>query len=265
MYVHVRRVRTARPTNGPTQCNNATATAPHHGNHQHSQTRARQYNTPRPCSYTNSRVRAGRARPSTAYTSMRISLVVALLGASVAGCAGLSSSPLGLGLYLRFSPLIGGPHFAPVHVEVMLADESTGTLHRFDFVPADATDPTTLAMLLSLRSVPGILRYRVVKGSSSSALPVVADDNDEDAISSPGELRTILATTSKDGGNIIRGENGITFRLASFEPSGDSSALISEAENFTKQYQLNRGKLNLLTNSCFTYAYELLQFIDKRR
>ena len=239
--------------------------------HQHSQTRtSTRYqvlvpNTPRPCSYTNSRVRAGRARPSTAYTSMRISLVVALLGASVAGCAGLSSSPWGLGLYLRFSPLIGGPRFAPVHVEVMLADESTGTLHRFDFVPADATDPTTLAMLLTLRSVPGILRYRVVEGSSSSALPVVADDNDEDAISSPGELRTILATTSKDGGNIIRGKNGITFRLASFEPSGDSSTLISEAENFTKQYQLNRGKLNLLTNSCFTYAYELLQFIDKRR
>jgi hypothetical protein len=191
---------------------------------------------------------------------MRIALFVALLGASVAGCAGLSSSPLGLGLYLRFSPLIGGPRFAPVHVEVMLADEST--LHRFDFVPADATDPTTLAMLLTLRSVPGILRYRVVEGSSSSAR---TDDNDEDAISSPGELRTILATTSKDGGNIIMGKNGITFRLASFEPSGDSSALISEAENFTKQYQLDRGKLNLLTNSCFTYAYELLQFIDKRR
>ena len=196
---------------------------------------------------------------------MSIALFVALLGASVAGCAGLSSSPLGLGLFLRFSPLIGGPRFAPVHVEVMLADESTGTLHRFDFVPADATDPTTLAMLLTLRSVPGILRYRVVEGSSSSALPVVADDNDEDAISSPGELRTILATASKDGGNIIVGKNGITFRLASFEPSGDSSALISEAENFTKQYQLDRGKLNLLTNSCFTYAYELLQFIDKRR
>jgi len=202
-------------------------------------------------------------RPSVSLPSMRIVLVAALLGASIAGCAGLSSSALGL--YLRFSPLIEGPRFAPVHVEVMLANESTSTLHRFDFVPANPTDPKTLRMLLTLRSVPGILRCRVVEGSSSSALPVVADDDDGDAISSPGELRTILANTSTNGGNIIKGKNGITFRLASVESSGDSSALISEAETFTQQFQLERGNLNLLTNSCFTYAYELLQFIDKKR
>jgi hypothetical protein len=186
---------------------------------------------------------------------MRVALVAAALLCTVmSGCAGLASSPLSL--YLRFSPLIGGPRFLPAHCEVMLANESTCTLHRFDFVPANPTDPKTLATLLTLRSVPGVLRCRVV------------DNNDEDALSSPGEPRkTILGKTSTcigDGRNIIKEKNGITVRLAYFV-SADSSALISEAETFTQQYQLDRGDLNLLTNSCFTFAYKLLQFINKVR
>lgn len=194
-------------------------------------------------------------------TMRAAALVTALLCAVVSSCAGLASSPLGI--YLRFSPLIGGPRFLPAHVEVMLAHE--GSLHRYDFVPANPTDPKTLATLLTLRSVPGVLRCRVVDGSSSTRQPVT---DDEDALSSrPGELRMILAKTAREGGgggNIIRGENGISFRLA-FVASADSSGLISKADIFTQQYQRERGELNLLTNSCYVFAYDLLQFINKMR
>ena len=193
-------------------------------------------------------------------TMRAVALVAALLCAVARSCAGLASSSLGT--YLRFSPLIGGPRFLPAHVEVMLADESEGSLHRYDFVPANPTDPKTLATLLTLRSVPGVLRCRVVDSSSSTRRPVT----DEDALSSPGELRTILAKTREGGGggNIIRGKNGISFRLASVV-SADSSGLISKADIFTQQYQRERGELNLLTNSCYVFAYDLLQFINKMR
>ena len=193
-------------------------------------------------------------------------LVTALLCAVVSSCAGLDSGITSLNLYLRFSPLIGGPRFLPAHAEVIIANESTGSLHRYDFVPANPTDPKTLATLLTLRSVPGVLRCRVVDGSSSTRQPVTIDEGDEDALSSPGELRTILPKTREGsgGGNIIKGKNGISFRLASIV-SADSSGLISKADAFTQQYRMERGDLNLLTNSCYVYVYNLLQFINKIR
>ena len=196
-------------------------------------------------------------------------LKTALLCAVVSCCAGLDSGITSLNLYLRFSPLIGGPRFLsflPAHAEVIIANESTGSLHRYDFVPANPTDPQTLATLLTLRSVPGVLRCRVVDGSSSTRQPVTIDEGDEDALSSPGELRTILAKTREGGGggNIIKGKNGISFRLASIV-SADSSGLISKADAFTQQYRMERGDLNLLTNSCYVYVYNLLQFINKIR
>ena len=194
-------------------------------------------------------------------------LKTALLCAVVSCCAGLDSGITSLNLYLRFSPLIGGPRFlrVPAHAEVIIANESTGSLHRYDFVPANPTDPKTLATLLILRSVPGVLRCRVVDGSSTRQ-PVTIDEGDEDALSSPGELRTILAKTREGGGggNIIKGKNGISFRLASIV-SADSSGLISKADAFTQQYRMERGDLNLLTNSCYVYVYNLLQFINKIR
>lgn len=198
---------------------------------------------------------------STADMRMRAALVPVLLCTVVSSCAGLASSPLGL--YLRFSPLIGGPRFLPAHVEVMIANGSTDSLHRYDFVPKNPNDPSVLATLLTLRSVPGVLRCRVVDGSSSARQTVMENDNDTDAISSQGELRTILANYREGrAGNVIKGTNGITICLAPVV-SADSSALISQADIFTQQYQLERGELNLLTNSCYVYAYELWRFINK--
>lgn len=91
--------------------------------------------------------------------------------------------------FLRFSPLIGGPPFLPLHVEVIFAVEDANCsekikskmdtvyvtknnnlsstpilnnllLHRFDFLPENPTDPSTLARLSTLQGVPGRVRHR---------------------------------------------------------------------------------------------------------
>ncbi len=76
-------------------------------------------------------------------------------------------------VYLRFSPLVGGPKFLPIHVEVMFLDyqEKDDTpyeiLHRFDFLPAHPNDERTIINLLSLRSVPGLVRHRILVSESN--------------------------------------------------------------------------------------------------
>ena len=92
-------------------------------------------------------------------------------------------------VYLRFSPLVGGPRISriiPIHVEVMiLTTTSTAStvsslkhesnfnhltvsnskicqcLHRFDFLPAHPTETATIQKLLSFQSVPGLVRHRI--------------------------------------------------------------------------------------------------------
>mmetsp|Transcript_22206 Transcript_22206/g.44640 ORF Transcript_22206/g.44640 Transcript_22206/m.44640 type:complete len:247 (-) Transcript_22206:801-1541(-) len=100
-------------------------------------------------------------------------------------------------VFLRFSPLIGGPPI-PLHVEVILTEgdadkhkdaERKGTLyirktnnlasmavlntypqlHRLDFLPENPTDPSTVVRLASLQSVPGKLRHRYYVTASSDA------------------------------------------------------------------------------------------------
>ena len=87
-------------------------------------------------------------------------------------------------VYARFSPLIGGPSFLPIHVEIMLhapsqnikverdlvsgiENEINSTdfegkdceyLYRFDFLPSNPKDPTTIQRLISLQGVPGKVR-----------------------------------------------------------------------------------------------------------
>lgn len=68
-----------------------------------------------------------------------------------------------------FQPLIGGPSWLKLHVQVNLVDSydsndsnndnnNTQIRHKFDFVPLDAADPKTLLRLLTLQSVPGQIR-----------------------------------------------------------------------------------------------------------
>lgn len=56
---------------------------------------------------------------------------------------------------IQSAPLIGGPTWLPLHCKVVI-----DTTHTFDFVPLDATKATTLQQLVTLQSVPAIVRIR---------------------------------------------------------------------------------------------------------
>lgn len=92
-------------------------------------------------------------------------------------------------IFLRFSPLIGGPSNIPLHVEVMMLksailrvcpfndgnnndnsqrETSIRCLHRFDFLPAEPTKMETIQKLISLQYVPGLLRHRILISGSGS-------------------------------------------------------------------------------------------------
>ena len=66
-------------------------------------------------------------------------------------------SPESRAIHVSFRPLIGGPAFLPIHVE-MLHDGRV-----YDFLPQTPQDPTTAITLLSGGEVDGIVRCRPVR------------------------------------------------------------------------------------------------------
>jgi len=113
---------------------------------------------------------------------------------AAAGIAG-AEEIVGHAVYLRFSPLIGGPRWLPLHVAVLVDtrdeasdggerdeaeaergggraaaerrgaggggdDDDDDALLCWDFLPAAPTEPATLARLATLRAVPGVVRER---------------------------------------------------------------------------------------------------------
>ena len=109
------------------------------------------------------------------------------------------SIPVTNNIRLQAAPLIGGPSWLPVHVKVLV-----GETNSFDFVPLDATSPTTLRKLISLRRV-------------------------------PAEARVKTATTDCDQDLQTR-----------------------RALEFCDAYSKD---LHLISNNCWTFAYELIDFI----
>jgi hypothetical protein len=67
---------------------------------------------------------------------------------------------------LVLQPLIGGPSWLKLHVQLHLVEDVDNSndnnrnqmRHKFDFVPLQATDPQTLIQLLTLQTVPGEIR-----------------------------------------------------------------------------------------------------------
>ena len=130
-------------------------------------------------------------------------------------------------IQLECCPLIGGPPFLPLHVQVVVlggGEEDTGlddisdntilrqTKHRFDFIPREATEPQTLAKLLTLQEV-------------------------------KGELRCLSPSSS-----------------SSVEVSARSAALIDRAQEFTINYE--NSNLHILKNNCWTFAWKLLRHLN---
>ena len=72
-----------------------------------------------------------------------------------------------LPVQLEFCPLMGGPSWLPLHVQVTIRAATAAETreqyhhhhHKYDFVPRDATQPTTLLQLFLLQTVPGNVRY----------------------------------------------------------------------------------------------------------
>lgn len=170
-------------------------------------------------------------------------------------------------VFLRFSPLIGGPPI-PLHVEVILAEDDADKpkdikskeegntiyirktnnlasmsflntyqqIHRLDFLPENPTDPSTVIRLTSLQSVPGKLRHRYYSQKITAS-----SDSKQD-----GKGITVLIPV---GSIPYLKEIGST-----------SSNIISTALEFTNERRDNEyGDLRiLLGKNCLSFALDLL-------
>jgi len=177
-------------------------------------------------------------------------------------------------IFLRFSPLIGGPSFLPLHVEVIIVvDEAVNNseetimdtvyirrsnnlsatflnkqhklqFHRFDFLPEKPTDPSTISRLSTLQAVPGNVRYR----TSSYNTPSTNMSNNK----SYNE-----ATNQMDG-------NGITILLPIGSLTCNAEDGISTAMQFKEKYSDTIFKeLRIIGGkNCLQFALDLLSYIE---
>lgn len=169
-------------------------------------------------------------------------------------------------IFLRFSPLIGGPPFLPLHVEVILGTASNNSyaefmdkkiyvrrtnnlsflkehatqLHRFDFLPMNPTDPSTISRLLTLRSVPAKVRHRIVQ--SSNNVDVQKDDERSTSVEDDGKGITLLVP--------IR--------------SVVADDIIPRALDFTEEYKdtLFRELRLIGGKNCLTFALDLISHVE---
>jgi hypothetical protein len=164
-------------------------------------------------------------------------------------------------VYLRFSPLVGGPTFLPLHVEVIIvtrilqaqkmdtvyirSDTSFSSIpfyadslifHRFDFLPEKPTDPTTLARLFSLQCVPGTVRQR--------RIPQLDGSDDERIPNTDRNGMTILIPV----GSGMCMENDLVSTATKFKD------LYSDI--LFKEIRLLGGK------NCFSFALDLLSYME---
>ena len=188
-------------------------------------------------------------------------------------------------IFLRFSPLIGGPSFLPLHVEVIITVEDTNNnnkemkqnmntiyirranndisstsflkeqlaLHRFDFLPEKPTDPVNLSRLVTLRSVPARVRHRSY-GISNSNNMQTDDMNGVDT-----------STENQDGKGIT-----ILIPVGSIPSTYDGKDttthdIISTAINYKNEYKdsLFRELRLVGGKNCLQFALDLLAHIDK--
>ena len=169
-------------------------------------------------------------------------------------------------IFLRFSPLIGGPPFLPLHVEVILGMASNNSyaefmdkkiyvrrtnnlsflkehatqLHRFDFLPMNPTDPSTISRLLTLRSVPAKVRHRIVQ--SSNNVDVQKDDDRSTSVQDDGKGITLLVPI----GAVV------------------ADNIIPRALDFKDEYQdtLFRELRLIGGKNCLTFALDLISHVE---
>ena len=168
-------------------------------------------------------------------------------------------------VFLRFSPLIGGPPI-PLHVEVILAEDERRDnieskeegstiyvrktnnlasmaflntyrqLHRLDFLPKNPTEPSTVIRLASFQSVPGKLRHRTYSKNTTASSDAKQD----------GRGITVILPV---GSIPCEKKNGVT-----------SSNIVSTALEFTNERRDNvyDDLRILLGKNCLSFAVDLL-------
>ena len=176
-------------------------------------------------------------------------------------------------IFLRFSPLIGGPSFLPLHVEVIiivnedvnnseemkmdtvyirqnnnllatfLNEQKSLQFHRFDFIPEKPLDPSTISRISTLQAVPGNVRYRRYETSSSN-VPNNKSDNESTTNQMDGKGITILLPI---GSLSCNADNGISTAIQFKEKYSDT---------IFKELSIIGGK------NCFQFALDLLSHID---
>eukprot|EP00565_Helicotheca_tamesis_P001043 CAMPEP_0185738894 /NCGR_PEP_ID=MMETSP1171-20130828/34123_1 /TAXON_ID=374046 /ORGANISM="Helicotheca tamensis, Strain CCMP826" /LENGTH=241 /DNA_ID=CAMNT_0028410279 /DNA_START=19 /DNA_END=744 /DNA_ORIENTATION=- len=228
-------------------------------------------------------------------TATVVPFVTILFCLAISLSEGLSAAPQSGNVFVRFSPLIGGPSFLPLHCEVLLLappppaneeEENTILIHRFDFLPKEPTRAETLSSLLSLQSVPGMVRQRTLNIPSSSWKEIDRqNDNDDDdspllSMAFPVEnaiqaARTSDTSTYDETTTEERFRRGYTFclgrkqiRMIQSSNNAETSCssllsspteMISEAQSYSQTFQSQNGQLHILYNSCFNYAFGLIQ------
>ncbi|GFH59762.1 hypothetical protein CTEN210_16238 [Chaetoceros tenuissimus] len=161
--------------------------------------------------------------------------------------------------YARFSPLIGGPRFLPIHVEVMIMETTTDEmnsgngsektlLRRIDFIPKDAEKIETILKLVTFQNVPAIIRDRTLTYGYEK-------DNDE----SLNVLNPINVGFSRMEALL---QNSVSIEKMNFilPLDIDGIANIDYMKSLSLCVKSKEGsELNLLNNNCYSFAYDILQ------
>ncbi|KAL3771325.1 hypothetical protein ACHAWO_005391 [Cyclotella atomus] len=198
-------------------------------------------------------------------------------------------------IFLRFSPLIGGPPFLPLHVEVLLTQDVPPSksntkdqqmhqliegilknttnnryldIHRFDFLPQNPRDGDTIVRLMLLKGVPGNVRYR-------NCLMVDRDSLQDCSVADGNEFNLLIDNDDGDIADGVHSANrkglneGVTILLRVGSVSSynkfRSQSIISTATSFVKDYKTTAGKeLRIVGGkNCVSFASDLLWYLNE--
>ena len=171
-----------------------------------------------------------------------VSVITAVVTTTSQAFPLLSMSKENMDIQLKVLPLIGGPSWLPIHVQVIV-DQT----YAFDFVPYNATSPNTLRSLLSFQSVPAQARIhnrRILRPRKAKA-DTMEDKMVFDNIDVPSHPNQ--STTSGMG----------TPHHTHTRP-----CYCYDAIEFCNRYNKD---LHLITNNCWTFAFELIRYLQQQQ
>jgi hypothetical protein len=187
-------------------------------------------------------------------------------------------------IFLRLSPLVGGPSFLPLHVEVILAPTAMCTntreqeqnidivlrsarnvyfdIHRFDFLPQNPKERETIVKLMLLQAVPGNVRYRYCPEDSNNVMQKYGAVDDDSNSSYKDDIVQYNNDHQRD-------DRGVTMLLglgwSSTSNKTTSRCLLSTATTFANEYSMNEGKeLRILGGkNCLSFALDMLSHLNE--